>query len=76
MGTTAKPSFLAAGNVTKQALDDILNGQVPSSDDDLGNDRLDSCVTSLTTFPTSEVKCGKVVVAGDEDGIVRIWEAQ
>lgn len=65
----------AAGNVHKQALADYLEGVPPQAGDVVGTDRLESAVTFSTIVASEFAVCGKFLVAGDEDGSVRIWDA-
>lgn len=53
----------------KQSLAEVLSAVSPTSDT-VGNDRLESAVTVIKTIKTSS---GDFVVAGDEDGVIRIW---
>jgi hypothetical protein len=57
------------------AFEDILNDQIPS-EEGAGSDRLDAPVSVIQLVSRKAAEGGKVLVAGDEDGVVRIWEVQ
>jgi hypothetical protein len=60
------------GNVTKQGLLHFLQ-DTPSQTPVLDSDRLDSPVTVMKLVNSGQ---GELLVAGDEDGVVRIWTAE
>ncbi|ORY34903.1 hypothetical protein BCR39DRAFT_515490 [Naematelia encephala] len=59
------------GNVSKRRLTQILQGKTGSSDDAMSSDRLDSAVTCVRLVQGDQ----RYLLAGDEDGSVRIWNA-
>lgn len=61
----------AAGNVSKRKLSNILSGK-SSAEETLSSDRLDARVTCMKIIRNET----PYLVAGDEDGVVRIWDAE
>ena len=61
------------GNVTKQLLSDVLQ-DVIIRDDAVSADRLDATVSCMKVV--NHQGLGNFVVAGDEDGVVRIWNVE
>ncbi|WOO76901.1 WD repeat-containing protein 7 [Vanrija pseudolonga] len=64
-----------SGAVRKQTLSEYLHG-VPASDDVLSSDRLESGVTASAIIHSDMAIGGAFLVAGDEDGSVRVWDAK
>lgn len=62
-----------SGNVWRQTLAGVLTGE-SASDAGPHSDRMDSPVTVLKVVRRGPGE--DLLVAGDEDGIVRIWHAQ
>lgn len=63
--------FLGNGNVTRQPLTDILRNVPAETDDTVEADRLDSAVTCMRSVKHKHNEA--FLVAGDEDGSVRVW---
>ncbi|KAI9633004.1 uncharacterized protein MKK02DRAFT_40384 [Dioszegia hungarica] len=61
-----------AGNVTKRRLLHVLDGKSTAGTDSLSADRLDSRITCLKLIQSDP----PYLVAGDEDGAIRIWDAE
>jgi hypothetical protein len=62
--------MVAKGNVSKERLNSVIQGRtIPSQGPDV--DRLDSPVTCFKLVADKEY-----LVAGDEDGILRIWKTE
>ncbi len=62
----------ARGNVRKSLLRDVLLGTPIHDDGDISADRLDSPVTCMKVVTAGR---DRYLVAGDDDGVVRIWSA-
>ncbi|TXT16045.1 hypothetical protein VHUM_00548 [Vanrija humicola] len=65
----------ANGTVRKQTLTEYLHGS-PASDDVLSSDRLDSSITASAIVYSDMAVGGAFLIAGDEDGTVRVWDAK
>lgn len=62
----------ASGNVLKRQLADILSGSSTPDEAVLSSDRLEARVSCMKIVKNSR----DYLVAGDEDGVVRIWDAE
>lgn len=63
------------GNVSRRKLGAELRGDPPDTSDQVDCDRLESPVTSMRIIRMGSADAA-YLVAGDEDGCVRIWNAQ
>jgi hypothetical protein len=74
MPQSASELMLAGnGEVTKQRFVDVLSGTLVPADTPTV-DRLASAVTCITIVQPERGL--RYLIAGDEDGIVRVWDAQ
>jgi hypothetical protein len=62
-------SFSDTGTVTRQSVLDILAGATASEESAVESDRLDSPVTCMRIVQLDK----RYLIAGDEDGAVRVW---
>lgn len=59
-----------SGTVSRRSLTDLMKDKTSTPSDDISGDRLDSSVTCMKVVGLEK----RYLVAGDEDGVVRIWD--